>query len=46
VTEPEREIYLPPATGWTGATRMCGRCADPKVGWWPTSVREKPPGRP
>ena len=33
------------ATGWTGATRMYGRCDGPRVGSWPTSAPGVPPGR-
>ena len=29
-----------PVSGWTGATRTCGRCAGPRVGWWPASAPE------
>src|SRR5215218_8472847 len=32
-------------TGWTEASPTCGRCADLKDGWWPTSVPEAPPRR-
>ena len=39
----ERSRACLPATGWTGATRTCGRCDGQKVGWWPTSVPEAPP---